>query len=153
MMTLFVLMFMAASAVASADERRDEKPDDCLPEGESTAQCVEIVLNKRTTMTANIKEWDVAFDDEMGDATISHVAKGLFKICAVVTNDGGVLSGPNGVPQNDGWVEGDCIETYLEIQLTSPVSVGASGMSFGANGSFSWTISFESSPTTICPCS
>lgn len=74
-------------------------------------------------------------DDLMGPATINPATgKTEFSI----SNIGGSLSGPNGVPQN-GDVEGDEIEVYVEYEVKYPCNAG---------GDFSWDASVQAGPVS-----
>jgi hypothetical protein len=78
-------------------------------------------------------------DDAMGDAAPS--ADGG-KAEVPVTNDGGDLSGPDGEDQNGG-VEGKCIEVYVEWTYRYPVEIRRS------KGVSLWGYSYSETVITI----
>lgn len=114
-------------------------PSACIPDGASDSLCAYVVVPANGTITASAEENDTISNDPLGAPTIMNAGGNLFVVCIQITNDGGSLSGPNGVPQT-GFGEGDCIEVNLNVTVGTPASLGATvpvvggGLTFGYQG-------------------
>lgn len=91
---------------------------DCLAEGFTTTICWTIDLTApgevvgTTIVPGSVigLEYDWGYDDQLGAGTLNGN-----EICIAITNNGGDLSGPNGVVQSGG-SEG-CLEVYLQYEV------------------------------------
>jgi hypothetical protein len=99
----------------------------------------------------------VGGDDPLGGA--SETTSGdCTSFTVPITNDGGVLSGPNGTAQNGG-AEGDCIEVYVKYKIRYKVKV-CEDEPTGVDNSqpvdcwYEWRTEEReiSPPKEICPC-
>ena len=132
----------------------------CIPDGDTH--------NVDFTTDSNVvpgsgegMESDIGPDDELGSATETS-SGGNTTFSVPITNNGGVLSGPNGVPQNGG-AEGDCIEVYVTFKIRykvkvcneTPVTVGGDGPESSSEDCWEEWREKEaefSEPKTVCPC-
>ncbi len=99
-------------------------------------------------------------DDPLGPAGDNSTG-GSTTFTLPITNVGGVLSGPNGTPQNGG-TEGDCIEVYVKYKIRYKVKVCDgdptqvdSGESSGSGECwYEWREEERefSPPKEVCPC-
>lgn len=125
---------------------------DCIPDGGTGTLCTQKKLPDDWSLSASAEENDTFSDDPLGEPTITSHGDGLFTICITITNDGGDLSGPNGVVQN-GLGEGDCIEVDLEVTTTNPASGGYTIPIIGGGRNASTAVKQTTTHSKeFCPC-
>lgn len=100
-----------------------------IPNGQTIDVCAVVALHGTADITtAKMVECDPGQDDDMGPCSLSEV-NGATKITSSITNNGGMLSGPNGVVQT-GSGEGQEIEVKFVVEQTSVQQVTILGVSF-----------------------
>lgn len=133
----------------------------CIPDGDT--QDVDFTTNEDVVPgSGEGMESDLGSDDALGSATETS-SGGNTTFSVPITNNGGTLSGPNGVPQNGG-TEGDCIEVYVKFKIRykvkvcngTPVTTGGDGPG-DSSAEDCWEEWREkeaefSEPKEICPC-
>lgn len=153
---LVSLGLMMGAAVPSPDPaHRDSHTQAsmaCIPDGGSEEYCIDLKLGDVDRISGAGYESDRFFDDPLGEVTISPVGKGVYHLCLTISNDGGELSGPNGIVQNEGG-EGDCIEVYIKTTFGFQTTISATGpLGIGASITTATTDSSKSSSKMMCPC-
>lgn len=145
---LFLTASIASAAVLT---------EPCVPDGDTNNVELEADLTDPGTPpgaevipgSGQGMESDPLSDDPLGAAT--ETTSGSSTTFDVpITNTGGVLSGPNGVPQNGG-AEGDCIEVFVKYKIRYKVKV------CGPEGGACWDEWREAErtikpPKEVCPC-
>ena len=143
----------------------------CLPEGETRDVTFTTHLTAPGTPadaeiipgSGEAWEHDNWSDDPMGEPTEVPLPGGGMAFTVPVRNDGGNLSGPNGVVQNGG-LEGDCIEVLVrytvrysvKVCVTVETGVDAGGVNGSTTREECWTeIRVQENvfkERTVCPC-
>ncbi len=144
----------------------------CLPEGETRDVTFTTHLNSAGTpadaeiILGSGEAWEedpFSPNDPLGELIEAPLPGGGMTFTVPVRNDGGNLSGPNGVVQNGG-VEGDCIEVFVrytirysvKVCVTVETGVDAGGVNGSTAREECWTEirrqtrSFKA--RTVCPC-
>jgi RHS repeat-associated protein len=131
----------------------------CLATGQSCSICKTFTVSPGggSVLSCHAEEDDwTSPDDDLSEPTepnceLTSAGLLLCTCCTTISNSGGSLSGPNGVPQNGG-VEGDCIEVDVTLKIRGP---GGQGLSLGPVGWTSasgGTVEHDKGTVDVCPC-